>query len=52
MGASETKNCAFGGLWATQLIVLRISQDDLPSISISRLRATGVVTAEMTSVLG
>ena len=40
--------CAFGGLCGTQIPVTRVFQDDLPSVGVSRLRASGAITSEMT----
>ena len=45
---AETKNCASGGLRAIQLDVGAQYREDLPAVSISRLRALGVITAETT----
>ena len=45
------KNCASGAFWFTQIGVGRTFQDDLPSLSIPRLRAAGAISAEMTSVM-
>ena len=46
--AAKVASCPGDGLWFIQLfVVTEVFQDDLPSISVSRLRASGVITAEM-----
>ena len=40
--------CTLGCVCDTQIPVTRVFRDDLPSLSVSRLRALGSITAEMT----
>ena len=45
-----TQLTTMGTSWEAQPVV-RVFRDDLPSIKVSRLRATGVITAEMASTI-